>query len=392
MKTTHNDMFIDISVDSVNKYQEELCGDHVKITSNAYSQIIVLSDGLGSGVKANILSTLTSTIASTMLQLGSHIFDVLETLEKTLPVCQVRQLAYSTFTIVQIFHDGNVYIVEFDNPQIVYIRDNDVLPLTQKTLTFKDKTIKEYHTTYQKGDLICLFSDGVIHTGIGKYIDLDWQYEDVVNVLLTENKKQHTAKGISQNIIDICQTFNSQQAGDDTTIAVIKIRDVEPVTLFTGPPDNPDNDETIIRDLIQSPGKKIICGGTAAQMCSRIIDQEIHTPLTDLDGDVPPYAKIEGIDLVTEGIITLHKATEIIQAYQSHNFNPNILTKNNGASKLANILINHCTHLHILIGNNSNPAHQNPYFPSQLSHKWKTIQTLSLALKNIHKDVTLTTY
>ena len=118
--------FIDIAVDSLNKFQEELCGDHVEITNNEFSKIIVLSDGLGSGVKANILSTLTSKIASTMLRLGSDIFEVLETLEKTLPTCKVRKLAYSTFTIIQIFNDGRVYIIEFDNPRIVYIRNNQI--------------------------------------------------------------------------------------------------------------------------------------------------------------------------------------------------------------------------------------------------------------------------
>ncbi|MEC9484886.1 MAG: SpoIIE family protein phosphatase [Candidatus Izemoplasma sp.] len=383
MKTTHNNHFIDISVDAVNKYKEELCGDHVEISHNDYSHIVVLSDGLGSGVKANILSTLTSTIASTMLKLGSNIFDVLETLETTLPVCQVRKLAYSTFTIVQIFHDGNVYIIEFDNPKIVYIRDHQRLALDEKKVTFKDKTITEYHTTFQKGDLICLFSDGVIHTGIGKHIDLGWHHKEVVKVLLTESKKQHTAKGITQNIIDICQTFNDYKAGDDTTVVVIKIRDVEPVTLFTGPPDNPDYDKKIINDLVKAPGKKIICGGTAAQIYAKLRNKTIDTNIKDTDSDIPPYAKIDGIDLVTEGIITLYKTIELIEAYQTHNFNPSYLMQNNGASKLANILINHCTHLTVLIGNNANPAHQNPYFPSELSHKWKAINKLSLIKKYI---------
>lgn len=117
IKTNKDFEFIDIAVDSLNKYHEELCGDHVEVTENDYSKIIVLSDGLGSGVKANILSTLTSNIAATMLRLGSDIIEVLETLEKTLPTCKVRGLAYSTFTIIQIFKNGQVYIVEFDNPK-----------------------------------------------------------------------------------------------------------------------------------------------------------------------------------------------------------------------------------------------------------------------------------
>lgn len=384
--------FIDIAVDSLNKVNEELCGDHVEISNNEYSKIIVLSDGLGSGVKANILSTLTSNICSTMLRLGSNIIEVLETLEKTLPVCKVRGLSYSTFTIVQLFLDGRVYIVEFDNPKVVYLRNGELVDLQERKITFKNKQITEYTTQYQKGDVISVFSDGVVHTGIGKEIYLGWQWDNVVQGLKSLSKTSKTAKTISKEIIDICNIFSGYEPGDDTTCVVIKIRDIEQVNLFSGPPKEKETDESLIKDFNRSYGKKIICGGTAANIYARITNKIIETDITNFDGIVPPYATIEGVDLVTEGVLTINKCIEIIESYLSGDFDYSILTLDNGASKLANMLIHECTHLNVLIGNAINPAHQNPFFPEDLNIKWKSTIGLIEAVKKLGKEVNVMKY
>lgn len=384
--------FIDIAVDSLNKKGEELCGDHVEVVQNDQSKIIVLSDGLGSGVKANILSTLTSNIAATMLRLGSDVIEVLETLEKTLPICKVRGLAYSTFTIIQIFKDGRIYIVEFDNPKFIYLRNGAIHKLEENKISFKDKTIIESRTMYQKGDTISIFSDGVIHTGIGKYIYLGWQWEEVLRVLQAKSMKEKTAKAISKDLIDICNIFSDYEPGDDTTCVVVKIRDIEKVTLFSGPPKDKDQDAKIATDLYYSYGKKVVCGGTAANICARELNKEIETSLDNLDYDVPPYAKIDGLDLVTEGVLTINRTVKLINEYLQPGFNKEILLKNNGACILANMLINECTHLDILIGNSINPAHQNPYFPDDLNIKWKSTHNLAEAVKKLGKEVQFIKY
>lgn len=392
MNSSKNSDFIDIAVDSLNKQNEELCGDHVEITQNDYSKIIVLSDGLGSGVKANILSTLTSNIASTMLRLGSNIFEVLETLEKTLPTCKVRGLAYSTFTIIQLFKNKDVYIVEFDNPKTVYIRNGELLELEKNEISFKGKRVKEYKTKYQNGDLISCFSDGVIHTGIGKYIYLGWQWNEVVKVLKTKSAKSKTAKEISKEIIDICNVFSDYQPGDDTTCLVVKIRDVEKITLFSGPPKDKELDDTVVSDLMRSNGKKVVCGGTAANICSRELDREIETNMEHLDPNIPPYAKIKGIDLVTEGVLTINETIRILKAYMLPGFDESILQNDNGASLLASLIIRECTHLDVLIGNTINPAHQNPFFPDDLNIKWKSTLGLIETVKQMGKEVNVFKY
>ena len=118
---------IDVAWKSLNKYKEELCGDKVEIVKTDDSDIVILADGMGSGVKANILATLTSRILATMLGEGATIESCVDTIAKTLPVCQERKVAYATFSILQIFHNGEAYLVEYDNPACVFIRDNKIV-------------------------------------------------------------------------------------------------------------------------------------------------------------------------------------------------------------------------------------------------------------------------
>lgn len=117
---------VDVAWKSLNKHHEELCGDKVEVLKTADSDIVILADGMGSGVKANILATLTSKILGTMLFNGATIESCVETIAKTLPVCKVREVAYATFSILQIFRNGEAYLVEFDNPSCIFIRDHKV--------------------------------------------------------------------------------------------------------------------------------------------------------------------------------------------------------------------------------------------------------------------------
>ena len=132
----------EVCAESLNKKGEELCGDKVEVARLGESIIVVLSDGLGSGVKANILASLTSKIIISMLREGAEIDEVVETIASTLPVCKERNVAYSTFTILQINGDGDAYVVEFDNPGIVILRKGQTVELRKTARQIAGKTIK----------------------------------------------------------------------------------------------------------------------------------------------------------------------------------------------------------------------------------------------------------
>lgn len=383
-------LFIESNYDSLLKYGEELCGDKVEIIETKDSQIIVLADGLGSGVKANILATLTSKIIATMISRGATVYEAYETVSDTLPVCQERQIAYSTFTILQIFKTGEAYLVQFDNPDAILIRDGELFELDRKLLLINGKKIYESRFEVTAGDLFVLLSDGVIHAGVGKTLDYGWQRENVVNYIKKIYKKENNPIETSRYITDICNLLYMSKPGDDTTIVAVKIQKEEDTTVMVGPPVNLNDDETIVKKLIESSGKKIVCGGTTSLIVSRITGKELEVEIDYEDSAIPPVGNIAGIDLVTEGIITLRSVLTIVKKYASKDLTMEDikdLNRKDGASRLARLLIRDCTKINFIVGKAVNAAHQNLGLPVDLTMKLKIVEEIRQALTDIGKKV-----
>lgn len=385
--------FIDVAYNSINKYGEELCGDKVEMAKKGDSTIAVMADGLGSGVKANILSTLTSTIAITMLKEGASIYETVDTIINTLPVCKVRKLAYSTFTILEISKDGKAYIAEYDNPPLFLFRDGKLIPLEKEETLINGTIVKEMNFQLEMNDLLVIVSDGVVHAGVGGVLNLGWQWQNVGDYLNRNCQNVKSARKISNSLLDTCQYLYMDKPGDDATVLAIKIREPEVVNLFTGPPKEPSNDRKAFISFMKNPGKKVVCGGTAAKIVARELNVEVKPNMDFIDPDVPPTAEIEGIDLVTEGVLTLSKTIEKIERYIDSTYKDNLFqsyTKEDGASKLARILIEDCTHLNLFVGKAVNPAHQNPDFPIDLSIKLKVVDKLVETMDKLGTEVNLT--
>ncbi len=383
-------LFCDIAYDSINKQNEELCGDKVEIVHTENSTIIILADGLGSGVKANILATMTSKIAGTMLREGASISETIETIISTLPVCNERKLAYSTFVILKIQKDGKAYMVEYDNPPIFFVRNEKKLILEKKVRMIHGKRILESQIQLNNRDTIILVSDGVIHAGVGGILNLGWQWENVSDYLIKQTKIEKCAKNISKKLIDTCTFLYDERPGDDTSVVAVKYREQEVIQLFAGPPENMDQDQEMVKNFLGAEGKKIICGGTAANIVSRETENEIVVDFETGNEEIPPMAKMKGIHLVTEGVITLSKVLENIDNYIRNNHIKQIPWKRDskdGATKLTNVLIEDCTHLKFWVGKAINPAHQNPDLPRDLSIKIQVIVKLTELLKGLGKKV-----
>lgn len=384
---------LDLFYHSLKKSGEELCGDMVNVTRLKDSTIIVLADGLGSGVKANILATLTSKIAGTMLKEGADIYETVDTIVKTLPVCKVRNIAYSTFTIIKIDDDGAVYMAEYDNPHFFLIRNGTYVDVPKKDIVINDKKVSEYFFTLEEGDVFTVVSDGVTHAGLGDILNLGWRWENIKSYLEKIYSPKKSAQDIVKNIMEVCMAFDEGKPGDDTTALVIKARREQHVDLFAGPPKNPEDDEKTILDFMRGNGKKIICGGTAANIASRELRKPLSVGMDYIDKDIPPTATMEGIDLITEGVLTLSRTVEIIKDY-SLSLEEDLIKSEkdfayDGASSLAKTLIFNCSHLNLWIGKAVNPAHQNPDFPTDLSIKLNIILELKELLEHLGKNVVL---
>lgn len=379
--------YIDIAYKSVNKVNEILCGDTVEVVRENDKTILVLADGLGSGVKANILSTMTCKIASTMMKEGESIFETIDTIMKTLPVCKVRNLAYSTFAIIEIDESGYCSVIEYDNPPLFFLRNHEIVPLEKSTLTYEDKKVFSSSFQLELGDQLIVVSDGVIHAGVGGIMNLGWQWEHVADFLKKESKLYKSAERIATALLDACNTLYDYKPGDDTTVASIVLRRPESVDLFSGPPEDPEQDAQFVSRFMDNNHKKVVCGGTASNIIASNLNREVETSLDYIDPLVPPIGKIKGIDLVTEGVLTLSRTVEIIKQYRAQESTN--LSKLDGATKLAKLLIEDCTHITFWIGSAINPAHQNPDFPSELSIKRSVLTELMDQLKSLGKVITI---
>lgn len=386
---------IDAAWKSLNKFEEELCGDKVEVHKTETSDIVILADGMGSGVKANILATLTSKILGTMFLEGASIEDCVETIAKTLPVCQERKTAYATFSILQIFHDGNAYLAEFDNPVCVFVRDGKVVDYPYTERIIEEKKIREYRFRVQKNDCFVLMSDGVIYAGAGEILNFGWTWENMAEYTLKCTRQTLSAARLASLLSDACNDLYEQKPGDDTTVAVVRVRERQVVNIFTGPPEKKEDDERLMYDFMHSPGKKIVCGGTTANIAARVLGKEIVTSVNYANPDVPPTASLEGIDLVTEGVLTLGKTLKLLKRYAEDDFDVDFfdeLDADNGASRLAKIIIEECTDLCLFVGRAVNTAHKDSSLPFDLSMRMNLVEQLKETAEKLDRQVTVSYY
>lgn len=389
---------VDIAYRSINKFGEELCGDKVEILRTDNSNIMILADGMGSGVKANILATLTSKILGTMFLNGATLEECVETIVETLPVCQVRQVAYATFSILQVFHNGDAYLVEFDNPGCIFIRTGSLIPIPSNIRVIEGKKINEYRFQVEQGDALILMSDGTIHAGVGSLLNFGWLWEDIAAYAVKQYGRTISAMRLAAAISQACDELYQFRPGDDTTVACMRIISVKPVHLMTGPAARPDDDETMVRSFMAGDEgtRYIICGGTSAAIVSRVLQRKLEVSLEYPDEDLPPMAYMEGIDLVTEGVLTLNRVLKLLKLYNKNDSVSETffqeLDKDNGAAKVARVLIEDCTELHLYVGKAINEAYQNPGLPFDLGIRQNLVEQLKAAVEQMGRQVTVTYY
>lgn len=387
---------IDVSWKSLNKQGEELCGDKVEVLRTKDSDIVILADGMGSGVKANILATLTSKILGTMLREGANIESCVETVAKTLPICKVRKVAYATFSILQIFHSGEAYLAEFDNPSCVFIRDGKIVDYPYEIREIEGKKVHEYRFQVKKNDCFILMSDGVIYAGAGSILNLQgWTWEAMSEYTLKCTKKTLSASRLAVMLSQACDELYEEKPGDDTTVVVTRVIERRVVSIFTGPPTKKEDDERIIYDFMHAEGKKVISGGTSANIAARVLGKEIVTEISTAGSDVPPTAVIDGIDLVTEGVLTLGKCLKLLKKYVRGEFDAEFfdeLDADNGASRLAKLLIEECTELNLFVGTAVNAAHKETELNFELSMRQNLVEQLVRTAEEMEKKVTVRYY
>ena len=384
-----NKLCADIGYRSLIKYGEQLCGDHVDVIGQGEdTSTIVLADGLGSGVKASILSTLTSRIISTMVAEGLPIEDCVETIAATLPVCSERQVAYSTFTIIRLIDNREAEIIEYDNPAVILLRDGKNCEFPKTALSIGGKTIYKSRIPLRENDIFVAMSDGCIHAGVGMELNFGWERGDIIEFLETLYDVGFTAKTLTTILLDECYKLYGGQPGDDTTACVVRIRRREPMNLLFGPPANRDDCNKMLSLFFSKEGKHIIRGGTTSSIAAEYLHKRVVPKLDYLDPEVPPIAEIEGVDLVTEGVITINKVLSYAKDYLEDNESYTQWSyKKDGASQIARLLFEEATDINFYVGRAINPAHQNPNLPINFSIKMQLVSELSDCLRRMGKRI-----
>ena len=383
-----NNLCADIGYKSINHDGEQLCGDHVEIIEqNDNSSVIVLADGLGSGVKASILSTLTSKIISTMMAEGLPLEECVSTIAATLPICSVRGVAYSTFTIIHIINNDTAELIQYDNPLVILLRDCVNYDYPKSELNIDGKIYKSV-IKLQENDIFIAMSDGCPHAGIGLAYNFGWKREDIIEFMETFAPVGYTAKTLSTLLVDECDKQYGFKPGDDATACVVRIRKREPMNILFGPPRHPDDCGRMMSLFFSKEGKHIVCGGTTSSIAAKYLHKPLKASLNFVKSDVPPTAEIEGVDLVTEGVITINKVIE----YAKDTLDKNELYSvwsvgRDGASMICRMLFEEATDINFYVGRAVNPAHQNPDLPINFNIKMNLVEELSACLKQMGKRI-----
>jgi hypothetical protein len=380
-------LFYEYGIEQIRKKGEELCGDSIAFSRRSDSVTMALSDGLGSGVKANILGTLTTQIAMHMLENDLPLGDVVQTLTETLPVDTEREMAYSTFAIAEFFTPGNVWVFEFDTPHMIFVRENRIQTVPYEDEYIEGKKIQHAELDLQEGDWIIFVSDGVLNAGIGGVYPLGWGWDQAARYIGQKAHDGMTAEQFAEKIANTVDELYAGNVGDDVSVIVIKVRKKLFATVLTGPPEERKNDINAVKKFLERSGKHAVCGGTTAKIVARHLGKELEVDLSTMTGNVPPFGRIDGIDLVTEGILTLTRVSGLLKSGTTKD---QVKYQNNGAANLIRLLLD-TDSVSFLVGQAVNPAHQNPELPHQLGIRQSVVREVADELRKRGKEVRLET-
>lgn len=381
-----NNLCAEIGYLSANHYGEQLCGDHVDVVESDNSTIVVLADGLGSGVKASILSTLTSKIISTMLAAGLDITDAVETIAATLPICSERNTAFSTFTIIRIVNNERADIIQYENPNVVVLRDGESFDYPINQMHIGEKIILHSSVKLHDGDIFIAMSDGLLYASDNGVFNDNWSRDALIDFVAPLYDAGLTAKTLTSILLDETVKLYGGKPFDDATACVVKIRQRQTVNIAIGPPKNRNDSHRMMSLFFAKEGKHIVCGGTTSSIAADYLHEPVNMNYTSPDPDIPPISEINGIDLVTEGIVTLDHVLSYALDYVNQNQSFDQWSyKKDGASLIARMLFEDATDINMFIGKAVNPAHLD--LPINFNIKMQIINELASCLRKMGKRV-----
>ena len=390
-----NSFFVEVNCQQKNHDRERISGD-VFLSERVVAEnrtIVVLSDGMGHGVKANVLATLTAKMAMSFTKEHKEVHHIAEIIMKTLPVCSVRQMSYSTFTIVDIEHNGVTRILEYDNPECFIMRGNERFEPGWQCMILQSeknagKELRYCMFTPQKEDRIVVWGDGITQSGLGsKGLPFGWGLDGAQSFVqrLIKSEPKISARKLSTKLVNMAYLNDGYHPKDDISTATMYFREPRKLLICTGPPFDKENDKVLAQIFKDFKGKKVISGATTGDIISRELDIEIEDVFEFSDPDLPPMSFMEGASLVTEGILTLGRVNEILSKFSETS------VPGKGPADRIVTLILESDEIHFVVGTGINVAHQDPSLPIELEIRRTVIKRMAQILHDkLMKEVNLT--
>ena len=346
--------FVDIDCYQQKKDGQNTFGDCFK--SKRFTDegrlLAVLSDGLGSGIKANILATMTATMILKFIEEGKDILKATEVIMNSLPVCQVRKISYATFSAFECTDDGYIKIVEEGNPDFIHIRNGQVLEHEPRVITSKKFTNRHMHLYKFK-------------------LEPEDRLIDFVEGELRRNPTISSRHLACEIVKEAIRKEPERKAKDDVSALILYFRKPRKLLIFTGPPYRQDRDAEYSKIFDDFDGRKAIVGGTTANLIARELGREITTEKYN-KGMLPACSHMDGVDLITEGILTLTKVLEYLN--EGYDRWPD-----DAAGRLIELLLDSDV-IEFMIGSKLNQAHYDPDLPLELEIRKNVVKQLEKIL------------
>ncbi len=384
-----NDLSIDIGYKSINHFGEPLCGDTVAVAQQANGdKIVVLADGLRSGVKASILSTLTSKIISTMMAEGMPLEECVHTIAATLPISSEYDVAYSTFTIMHIKDNEELELIQYENPRVILIRDFAATDYEMVEHVIDGKKIYRSEIKLQENDIFIAMSDGCPGANSELSYNKEWTEADIASFMETIAPVGYPAKTLATILVEECNKLYKGKPIDDATACILRVIKRVQVNLLFGPPANREDCDRLMSLFFSKAGKHIICGGTTASIAADYLGKPIKTNRVNPNLGGPPMSEIEGVELVTEGIVTIDHVVKNARDYLANDEGfAEWSVSHDAASLVSRTLFEEATDINFFVGRAVNPAHQEADMPLNFSVKMNMIEELSASLEKMGKRV-----
>lgn len=366
----HPDYHVEIDIEQKKPKGEFACGDVFlsKRIKEDGRTILVLSDGVGHGVKANVLASLTAMMALNYSTFHTKPDIAARIIMRALPKSSDGLENYATFTLIEIEADGKVKIINYDNPKTIILRGNNILNPTEYQLEIQGlenagKILRCREFQSRKEDRMIFLTDGITQSGLGsKRYPMGWGRDTVEEFVISQISRMPdmSATRLAKKIMNQANMIDEFDLKDDATCGVIYFREPREFMLITGPPFFKIKDYEFVNNIKNFKGKKAICGGTTSEIIARELELNIGSAHEYYEAAIPPKSKIEGFELVSEGLLTIGKVEEILENYTSET-----RLGDTAADDIVRLLLDHDI-IHLIVGTRINWAHQDPDQPVEL--------------------------